>query len=250
MRVVWSEIAEQIVHGLGVQSGELIYVHDHSGRFEILTEVLLAIELAGATPLPQIDPADYLHRLWAGASTDYLSQWDRHRLVWMKQADRIVVLAGTVPDFRSAPSQSVQAWQTAEERLVSVENERLLPFLLVGIPTVQRAQQLGLSLADLDAHLLPSLSVTVEVLKRHIDSVLQALSGHHQFTIQTGNGSELHVTQGDRQWLSDDGVIDAVDRAAGAIASNMPAGSIYTTVIESETHGSCFRYHKGGPVED
>ncbi len=241
----WSEIAGRIVHGLGVQPGELIYVRDHTGRFELLPEVLLAIELAGATPLPQIDPAEYMERLWAGASIEYLSQWDRRRLEWTQQCDRILVLAGAGPDMRNAPAEALQAWLMADERLVALENERLLPFLLVAIPTARRAQQLGLSPAELDAHVLPALAVKAEVLQGHIQDVLQAVHGHAHFTIRTdsGNGGkehELHLYQGDRHWLSDDGLIDDADRAAGAIASNMPAGSIYTTVVERETHGSLY----------
>jgi leucyl aminopeptidase (aminopeptidase T) len=51
-------------------------------------------------------------------------------------------------------------------------------------------------------------------------------------------GCELHLTLGERPWLDDDGEITAADRARGAVVSNLPAGSVYTTVIETETHGA------------
>jgi leucyl aminopeptidase (aminopeptidase T) len=44
---------------------------------------------------------------------------------------------------------------------------------------------------------------------------------------------------GDRRWLAD-GVVDAGDRVAGSIVSNLPAGSVYTTVREDRTQGSIY----------
>jgi leucyl aminopeptidase (aminopeptidase T) len=48
---------------------------------------------------------------------------------------------------------------------------------------------------------------------------------------------------------SDDGRIDAADQAAGAIVTNLPAGSVYTTVDESATRGN-FWLANAGPAND
>ena len=66
--------------------------------------------------------------------------------------------------------------------------------------------------------------------------------------IQTGEGLVLYLNQGDRRWLVDDGLIDAADRAQGAVVSNLPAGSIYTTVLETETNGELFLPDAGPAV--
>ena len=52
----WSEIARRAVAGLGVQPGELVQVQEHAGRPEVLQEMLLAVEAAGATPWPDLGP--------------------------------------------------------------------------------------------------------------------------------------------------------------------------------------------------
>jgi leucyl aminopeptidase (aminopeptidase T) len=57
-------------------------------------------------------------------------------------------------------------------------------------------------------------------------------------TLYSGDHNVLHLEQGDREWLQDDGWIDGVDQQKGAIVSNLPAGSIYTTVMEDKTQGS------------
>jgi hypothetical protein len=48
---------------LEVQPGELVQVRDHAGRQEVLMEALLAIEQAGAMPLPKLTSPAYLERL-------------------------------------------------------------------------------------------------------------------------------------------------------------------------------------------
>jgi leucyl aminopeptidase (aminopeptidase T) len=67
---------------------------------------------------------------------------------------------------------------------------------------------------------------------------MEAATGGRRMTIQTGEDHELNLTLGNRPWLDDDGDITAEDRERGGVVSNMPAGSIYTTVIEDATFGT------------
>ena len=64
----WPAIARRIVEGLGVRPGEVIQVRDDTGCLDLLLEVLLSIELRGATPLPQITTVKYMERLWTEAA--------------------------------------------------------------------------------------------------------------------------------------------------------------------------------------
>lgn len=234
----WKPLAQRLVQGVGVRPGELIVVRDDSGRFDLLLELLLTIEKAGATPLPQITPVEYMERLWQTAPASYLARWDAPRQPWLQQADRIIVLAGASPDFRTVPEAALRAWETAEQRLTAIEEARQLPYLLAAIPTERRAQALGLTLAQLEQRLLPALETSVADLYKGLDAMQTAVSGAHSLIIQTGAGCELHLALGKRPWLSDDGFIDDDDRARGAIVSNLPAGSLYTTVLEAETRGT------------
>ena len=67
--------------------------------------------------------------------------------------------------------------------------------------------------------------------------------------IDVRDGYILHLEQGDRLWMNDDGFIDETDIQQGAIVSNMPAGSIYTTVLEHQTNGHLW-LPKAGPAKD
>src|SRR3954462_6470247 len=105
----WQEIVQRVVRGLQVQPGELIQVRSLVDRLDVVQEILLAVELAGATPLPEIVPPAYLEQLIAGADPAYLDKWDKHRLGWMQQYDRVLVLEGERPDFDKMPPPALAA---------------------------------------------------------------------------------------------------------------------------------------------
>ena len=137
----WPRIARRIVQGLGIRPGELIQVRDAAGRLDVLLETSLAIELAGATPLLQLVPADYLQHLWTKAPQDYLANWVQYRQEWLEQTDRVLVLGSARPDLSLVPKAAFAAWRVATHRLTGIEEERRLPVLLVAIPTETRARQ-------------------------------------------------------------------------------------------------------------
>lgn len=248
---VWREVAERIVSGLGVRSGELIQVRDRAGRREVLEEVLLAVELRGATPLPEIIPPDYMRRMLSNATSDYLSRWDRLRQDWMRNTDRILVLQGEDLDERSIPAGNFSAWRTAAHRLtVTEEQSGPLPFLLAAIPTEERARRLGLSLETLEARILPALLVGPGELQARASRLVQIAGEGSLLKVISGDGRhELKLAPGGRPWIPDDGLIDEGDIDRGGVVSNLPAGSLYTTVLEEETEGELF-LPEAGPARE
>jgi leucyl aminopeptidase (aminopeptidase T) len=238
MDISWGQIGRRIVSGLGVQRGELIAVRDNVGRLDVLLEVLLEIELRGATPLVQHVPPDYMERLLQQVPPDILAEWDRHRAEWAKQQDRVLVLTSAEPGFGDVPSARLRIWQEAVARLAALEDQPPRPYMLVAIPSAARAAELGMSEAELEAILLPAVAASAKELQGEIDRVLALASSGGEIALHSGEGHTLRLQQGDRPWLSDDGYIDRADRERGASASDLPAGAIYTTVIEEETEGS------------
>ena len=236
----WEALAYRIVQGLDVQAGELIQIRGDPGSYEFLLEVLLAVESAGATPLPEIFNARYLQRLWSGAPLEYLAQWDHRRAGWMEKLDRIISFVRPNAGSSVAPEERRQAWQRAIERLTVIEEARRLPFLVVVVPGEDWAGSLGIPYETLKSTLLPALIASPEALRAEIERVLDAVNRGKEILIHSGDGYLLRMAHGERMWLGDDGLIDAEDRRKGAIVSNLPAGSVYTTVLESETSGKLF----------
>lgn len=233
----WDAAARRAVAGLGVAAGELILVRDRAGRRDALEAILLAVEARGATPLPELVTTDYLRELMRRTPVEHLETWDRHRLGWMRQIDRLLVLEGMPADLGDVPDEALAAWRRAVGRLGAVDDERRLPYLLVAVPTAERAASVGMPLDELEAMLLPALAVSSDALRAEIGRALAAVGDARELTIRTGEDCELRLSLGTRAWLDDAGAILPGDRERGAHVANLPAGSIYTTVLEGETRG-------------
>lgn len=242
----WQDIADRAVRGLGVRPGELIQVREHCGRWDVVLEMLLAVERAGATPLPELTPPNYLRRLLSEAPLSYLLNWDEHRLAWMQEIDRVLVLQGVGPDVDTIDADMLDAWSSSVQRLTELEETRRLPYMLVGVPTERRAQQLGLTLDDLEAYVMPALHISVQELRRQIGALLDTIDTATKLTVVTGDSLELYIDRGKRRWLTDDGYVDEEDRIEGAIASNLPAGAVYSTLLEDATEGQLHLPHAAG----
>jgi len=235
----WKALAKRIVDGLNIQPGELIQVRDHIDRPEVLHEVLLAIEWAGATPLVDPQSPAYLNRWLAEATPEMIEQSSQHRLKWMLEIDRVISFNGGIPNFALATPAALAAWQQMDEAITALEERRQLPILVVAVPNQQRADLLSIPLHELEAYMMPAHLLSIAESQQLIDKALAAVAGHH-ITINTGQAHTLHLYQGDRYWHGDDGVIDERDRQHKTIVSNLPAGSVYTTIHETLTHGSLY----------
>jgi leucyl aminopeptidase (aminopeptidase T) len=189
----WQRLAQRIVQGLDVQPSELILIQDNAGCLDLLLEILLTIELMGATPLPQIAPAQYIEQVWTNAPSDYLRNWDQHRARWLYQVDRVLVLTAAEPAFARVPQDALAAWEQADLRLTRIQEERRLPFLLVAVPTELRARQLGLTFEALGELLLPAMDISVVDLNRQRDcSTAVTLVSRSSVTIEHRADGVLH----------------------------------------------------------
>lgn len=242
----WPSIARRVVQAAGVRAGEVVLIR---GAGAVLEEVSLAVEAVGATPLPEIAHALYLRDRLMRVDPAHLATWDQHRAIWMRRVDRRISLTGGPADLTGVPAPALQAWEDAVARLVSLEEERAVPVLMVAVPDPAQAEILGMTAADLEAVILPALAVPSRKLRSEIERALAVVQGASTLTVRTGESGELLLSLGDRRWLSDDGLITETDVAAGAGVSNLPAGSIYTTVVEEATEGVLW-LPQAGPAAD
>lgn len=94
-----------------------------------------------------------------------------------------------------------------------------------------------LGFRDLDEVVASTILASSAELAGPIDALVDAHRAATAISISTAAGI-AHFDRGDRSILVDDGVIDEADIAAGAVVSNLPAGSVYWTVLEPSTRGS------------
>src|SRR5690606_16161166 len=102
-----TQLARRIVAGLNIQPGELIQVRDHVDRPDVIFEVLLAIDLVGATPVVDHQSPAYLNRWLVEATPGAIAQSARQRRRVLEQVDRVVSLSGGMPDFSLAAPEAL-----------------------------------------------------------------------------------------------------------------------------------------------
>lgn len=236
----WESVAARTIDALGVQPGELIQIRDYAHRYDVLQEMLLAVERRGATPLPQIFPTTYLQRLLSTTDPSYLAQWDVHRRGWAKTTDRVLILAGEDRDLSTAPEGARAAWLAAVMRLEEVETTRTIPTLLAAIPSEPMAARRGVALEALEDVLIQALGAEPIVLEREVDRAMSVLGTATTLTLRTGVSAELHLERGDRRWFREYGMLPNTSVLGGSIQAvlNMPSGSVYTTVVEQTPEGT------------
>lgn len=230
----WIAVAARAAEAFEIEAGGLVVIRDRCGRSEIVDEVVIAFERRGITAL--IDPASdlVLERVLRATDPALLSSWATHRAAVLERADGVVSLgAGPLPQV---PQAALDQIQIARAVMEEVETRRALPFLAVAVPTDRLARLLGRKLDVPDTAVRTASSVPLHVTRRMIKTALSR-AARDPLTVRTAN-CELRLRRGDRQWLTDDGHISAADRAAGAVVSNLPCGSIYTTVLEDSVEGT------------
>ncbi len=242
-------LAWRSVQGIRPEPGDLVLVLDHAGRDGLAQEIALQLDIIGATPLVDYAPPDYVTSMLAHSRTEAFTHFVKHRAEWWQRADKIIALSAGTLDLSDVPQANVEAWARGQEALTEIEEARHLPNLVVAVPTHAKAQPLGMTLDALDAHIEPAMRATLWDLQRQIERISIPSMNAQTLLVRSGHGHELRLSRRGRTWLADDGYIDPSDIARGAIVSNLPAGSIYTTVIEDSAEGSLFLSH-AGPARD
>lgn len=242
-------IAQRIVEDVGVAPGALVLIRDRAGDRAMLDAVMLAVEERGGTPLPEINTPEYLIALLTRTDPGLLAGWDARRADWLRSADRIIKLAGGPTDLAGVSAAALDAWEEAIQRLSQIEDERHLPSVLVALPVPEQAKALQMSVQEMEALLRPALAVSVSELRAELAKLGRTTLESSNLTIVTGENCVLHLRREGRPWHVDDGIIDSVDQRNGGHVANLPAGALYTTVLEDATEGDLWLDH-AGPARD
>ena len=248
-------LARRIVDAVPTAFGAVL-IRDRCGRAAVVDAVVDECLRRGLEPVIEHVDNERLSALIGSLPVDELERWDVDRLETTIRVSALVVLGGWALDTSGLPASSVKAWASAVRRVEAAFETRRVPEVFVAVPTETVAAALRCSLSELDALVLPALEVSVFELRASVQPVLAALANADIVEVTTSAGT-LTTTRGTRSLLVDDGAIDREDIAAGAVVSNLPAGSIYWTVIEEGTRGlvaltdgSTLRFDGSGRVAD
>ena len=229
-------VARRIVAALPTANGEVL-VRDRCGRAEVVDSVVAECARRGLDPIVEHVSNAALRELIGSSSPEDLARWDADRMPIADRVSALIVLGGWLMDLDGLPELSVRAWSAAVGRVERALEARHVPTVVVAIPTELVAARLGSSLAAIDALVFPSILSSADEMSVPIGRLVEALAVARTVTVSTAAGT-IEFERGDRPIMVDDGIIDEDDIALGAVVSNLPAGSVYWTVIEDATRGA------------
>ncbi len=233
--LIVDSLVRRIVDALPTATGKVL-IRDRAGHrvlVELVANECVARELE---PLIEHVSNDELRRVIATSSPAELSGWDVERASVAAEIGGLIVLGGWRLDLADLAPESVAAWAAAMGRAEAVIDSRRVPTVVVAVSIEDVATKLGLRIEALAAHVMPSILSSASQLRAATDGVLKMLARGSSIELSTPGGS-LFVERGMRPLLIDDGVVDAADIRIGATVSNLPAGSVYWTVLEDATRG-------------
>ena len=246
-------IAQRVVDALPTVTG-IVLVRDRCGRADIVDLVVDECRMRGLDADVEHVSNDRLREMIGSGSPVELARWDLERADRTPAVNGLIVLGGWPADLAGLPTESVQAWAAAAGRVERALEKRNVPTVVVAVPTEYVAERLGVSLAELEARVLPGLLASSTSLSDSAAPFVDALRAHSRVDVMTAAGT-LVVDRGQRPLMIDDGVVDPADIARGAVVSNLPAGSLYWTAIEDATRGeieltdgTVLRFDNGGRV--
>jgi leucyl aminopeptidase (aminopeptidase T) len=233
----WREAARRAVEGLGVAAGGLVTVRDRVGRAEPLRAVVVELEMRGITAVVEVADDVVLGAVLPVTPPEFLAGWGRHRAALLELADGVISISATPPPLDGVPPESLAAWARGRQAMQEVETRRRLPFMVFGVPTGALADEAGMPLAELDALVEEAMAVPAAELQGDAARLLDIAGPAGTLMLETP-GCRLELVREGRAWHTDDGLISAADRERGAVVSNLPTGSVYTTVVEDRTEGT------------
>ena len=228
----WHSVAAKVLDALQPDAGALLYLHAVPKSCEALltalTETAAAAEVRLYVEREHCDSAGVAERLEQAGN-----------------ADGVVTLdTGIRPQWLDDPEA-----RRAMFEVTQIEESRKTPFVLCAIPTRAKALELRQDFGSFERAVLHAIEIDRAGLRVLIERALNRANAAEALTIRTAHGCELLASTRHRTWLADDGVIDAQDRRLGAIVSNLPAGSIYTTIVEDSATGSLWLSRMLGATE-
>jgi leucyl aminopeptidase (aminopeptidase T) len=236
----WHDVASCVADDLAIGPGQAITVRDRAGRPDALAALTDAICARGATVAVESMTNEELLEILA--DDERMSDWLEERRATAAHTHAVVVLTGLPLNECTDDRGLLALWDDARAVIDGTAEA-----LLAATPTAELATTLGVSLADLDSQVLPALVTPPSELARLARLYIEMLESE-PLVLETP-GCSLELRRGTRPWLVDDGALSDEDRLARATILNLPAGVIYTTVLEEATYGSV-RLHELAGVSD
>lgn len=231
------EVGVRVLDAVPTVGGPLV-VRDRCGRPEMVEAVVAEARRRGLEPVVEHRSNEVLaQHLSSSTVDDWSDEACAARAEFAFDVEATVTLGGWSPDLSNVDPEVIAAWLDALARAERRWAASAMLTVAVAIPGPETARALGMTVAELDALVLPAVCCPADVLRSATQTMLERIVAGDRQLLESP-GCRLEMRRGGRQVHVDDGVIDSGDVVTGAVVSNLPGGSVYWTVLEDTPRGS------------
>ena len=217
-------LARRVIDALPTVSGTVL-VRDRCGRADVVEAVVDECRRRGLDPVVEHVSNDRLREIIGSAPPAELARWDLDRADLTPSVNGLIVLGGwSCRSRRPADGGRSTRGSRPSGRVERALEQRKVPTVVVAVPTEYVADAARHHVGGARTRVCcRGLLMSAAVVERQRRPLLAALEATSEVEVVTGAGT-LAVERGRRPLMVDDGVVDRVDLARGAVVSNLPGG--------------------------
>lgn len=240
----YKSIAAKIVRqSAGVAKGDIVQLAGNSGDLPLLEELGVEVLKLGAEPIILVSSEDFGRRSYDEVPAEFDSRTPKSSVALAKLTDVFIVLeSGQGSTYNGVSPERQAARARAMQPVMDAARQRGMRVVSLGnglYPTPERAEQLGISEADLEQIMLGGLDTDYPALQATGERLRRALVKGDKIRVTGPSGTDLRLGVKGRPVLVSDGVISPEDRKQGGSALSvwLPAGEVYLIAVPGSAEG-------------
>jgi aminopeptidase len=218
------QFAKTICNAIDVVDDDVVLVLANERAMQLILELQTEILQRGAYPELRIMFDEMKYILLKHGQQKHMSRFPPGLAREIEVATKLVSIECVINPYllKRVPPEKVSVWQrTAEPYYRRLD---FVPTVVTIFPNIHYANQAGLSLEEYEDLFYNAVSVDIDDLYQEYYPVEQMLSRGKKFAIHTSN-SDISFELGGRPFTMN------------ALLSNLPAGELFCSPLESSLHG-------------
>ena len=247
-------VARNIVHtNFGINRGDVVVISCGPNSLEFAEMLAYECSIIGAQPAVTYGSDKWGLKTYKKIDTKYLRQKPKLAYAHLNVVDAEMHIDDSNPFYaRQLPQWKVEIRRKTIKPLRRLKEKKLvkktLRSALIGWPTKEKAQAMGISFKRLDNIFWDTMDVNFNRLYHFNERLMKKLKGADRIRI-AGERTDLEFSVKGREFLNDAGIV--AREKIGYM--NLPAGEIFTAPVETSANGHIFfdlpcMYHYGKQV--
>jgi len=234
-------LAKRIVWSMNMKAGETLRVRGGIVAQDLVEEVALQAMKKGVDVSISSSSNNFVKRLYDEVPIEYIRRTSKIALKTAEIIDNSIRIDSDDPKiYEKISHNKISASHQAGLPISKITDRRNVKWCLVGYPTQELADYLGVGFPKIKRFILDALLIDSKTLMNRAQIIKNALKKADYVHITDEHGTDLKLRMVGRKILVSDGYISDEDKKEKDIGLNLPDGEVFTTPLETYAEGVLF----------